>query len=536
MTLPMSSRPLRGRDETPSPQHQRRARAWQHGARLTGAGVSGVLLYLTFEPNGLWWLAPLGLAMFFAVLRGRMARAAFGYGLVAGLGMMLPLLWWTGEFVGTLAPLALATTQAVLVAVAAVAIAITSRVKGAPLWAALLWAAGETLRSVVPFGGFPWTKLAFGQVDGVFVPLVTVGSTPLVAFAVALCGFSAAELLWRMHGRRTIRHEGTSARRRGANLILVVGMLAPIVAGLAASLLVDATPTGGTVTVAAVQGNVPRAGLDFNAERRAVLDNHVRETERLAADVAAGRVSQPELVIWPENSSDIDPYANADAAAAIDRAADAIGVPILVGAVVGGDGPQPRNTMLLWEPGSGPADEIYSKRRLQPFGETMPMRDFFRLFSEEVDHAGRFVPGTDPVVLAAGPARVAIAMCYEVIFDDAVRESVLNGANLLAVPSNNATFGYSDMTFQQLAIDRVRAIEHGRSVVVATTSGVSAIIEPDGTVIAQTGMFEPATLVARVPLRTTATIADRIGPASEWLLTLAGVAALAVVVAGRRRR
>lgn len=112
---------------------------------------------------------------------------------------------------------------------------------------------------------------------------------------------------------------------------------------------------------------------------------------------------------------------------------------------------------------------------------------------------------------------------------------MVNGANLLAIPSNNATFGYSDMTFQQLAIDRVRAIEHGRSVVVATTSGVSAIIEPDGTVVAQSGMFEPATLIARVPLRTT-TIADRIGPASEWVLTLAGVAALAVAVPGRRRR
>ena len=502
------------------------------GLRWAAAVTSGIMLYLTFAPHGLWWLAPIGLAVLYLVILGQRARAGFGYGLLAGLGMMVPLLWWAGEFVGPIGSIPLAALQALLVAPATAAIAVTTRIPGAPLWAALLWVSGETLRSEVPFGGFPWGKLAFGQVDGVLLPLAAVGGTPLVGFAVALCGFSLAALV---NGGRSLRGRTTGRRALVAGFA-VAGVVTPLLAGVTARGLVSTAAEDGSVTVAAVQGNVPRAGLDFNAERRAVLDNHVRETLRLAADVRAGRVDQPDVVVWPENASDIDPYANPDAEAAIRRAVDAVGVPVLVGAVVGGGGPAPRNTVLQWEPDTGPVAE-YAKRRLQPFGETMPMRDFFRIFSDQVDRAGRFVPGENPAVLEVAAAdatmRVAVTLCYEVLFDGTVRDSILGGANLLAVPSNNATFGYTDMTYQQLAIDRFRAVEHSRSVVVPTTSGVSAIITSDGRVVDDTAMFEPATLVATVPLRSSLTISDRLGAAPQWLLTLSGIGVLLAALVRR---
>ena len=499
---------------------------------MVGAVASGVLLYISFAPHSLWWLAPVGLAVLFTVLEGRSARGGLALGMLAGLGMMLPLLWWTGEFVGPIGSLPLGILQALLIAPATAAIAVVSRVQGAPVWAALLWVAGETLRSVFPFGGFPWARLAFGQVDGVFLPLAALGGTALVSFAAALCGFSLAVLggavvaaMRRRPGRRTVVAAGLAA----------AGVVAPLVAGLLAASLVSTSAQDGVVTVAVVQGNVPQAGLDFNAERRAVLDNHVRETLRLAGGIRTGRIEQPDVVLWPENSSDIDPYTNSDAYKRIQRAAEAVGVPILVGAVVGGNSPAPRNMVLLWDHEEGPVDE-YAKRRLQPFGETMPMRDFFRIFSSQVDEAGRFVSGTEAGILSVGDARVAITMCYEVIFDDTVRDSIRNGANLLAVPSNNATFGYTDMTYQQLAIDRFRAVEHSRSVVVPTTSGVSAVVMPDGRVVAQTGMFEPATLVATLPLRSSLTLSDRLGPWPEWLITTGGVAASLVAWAYSRPR
>jgi apolipoprotein N-acyltransferase len=134
-----------------------------------------------------------------------------------------------------------------------------------------------------------------------------------------------------------------------------------------------------------------------------------------------------------------------------------------------------------------------------------------------------------------GTVRVGIATCYEVIFDDLVRQSVRSGAQLLAVPTNNATFGFTEMTYQQQAISRVRAVEHGRSVLVAATSGVSAVIDPDGTVRQETKLFTPDALVARVPVRSGTTLATRLGPAPEWALVALGVIGVvaALVMHGR---
>ncbi|QFZ20075.1 apolipoprotein N-acyltransferase [Saccharothrix syringae] len=485
--------------------------------RVVLAAAGGALVYLSFPPRTAWWLAPVGFAVLGVLLHGRRLRAGFGLGLVWGLGFTVPLLRWTGEFVGLVAWLPLALLVAVLIAVGTAVVALVSRLPGAPLWMALVWVADEALRSVFPFGGFPWGRIAFGQPEGWYLPLASVGGAPLVGFAVALTGFGLA-------------HLGRSRR------VAVPAVLVPVVAGLAVTPLVGTAPTAGTVVVAAVQGNVPRAGLDFNAQRRAVLDNHVARTLQLAEDVRQGRVPRPDLVIWPENASDIDPFRNADAAAQIQRAVEAVDAPVAVGAVLVDEGDNlPRNSVVLFEPGEG-ATDTYTKRQLQPFGETMPYRSFFRLFSEDVERAGNFQPGTDPEGFAMSRAKVAIDTCYEVAFDGVVRDSVRAGSNLIAIPTNNATFGRTEMTYQQLAMSRVRAVEHGRAVVVSATSGVSAIVLPDGSVARRTGMFTADALVAEVPLRGEATLATRLGAWPEWVMTALGLSAAAFSLAGTRRR
>ena len=323
--------------------------------------------------------------------------------------------------------------------------------------------------------------------------------------------------------------------------LLVVGVVA---GGLLAGLAGRGSGGGGQVVVALVQGNVPRAGLDFNAQRRAVLDNHAARTKQLAADVTAGRYPHPELVIWPENSSDIDPLRNADAWAEIDQAVRAIGVPILVGAVLGTDDGHTTNTAIVWDPNTGPGQR-HDKRPL-PFAESIPYRDFFRIFSPYVDRIGNFVPGHHRGAVGIGGVRVAVAICSEVVFDDLVRNGVRAGAQVLAVPTNNATFGFTDMTYQQQAISRIRAVEHGRAVLIAATSGVSAVISPDGTVEQETALFTPDALVARVPLRSGTTLATRLGSAPEWALVALGLAGVVAALmrgedvddgsAGRRLR
>ena len=196
--------------------------------------------------------------------------------------------------------------------------------------------------------------------------------------------------------------------------------------------------------VALIQGNVPRLGLDFNAQRRAVLDNHAARTHELAAAVRAGTAPQPAFVIWPENSSDIDPYRNADAAEVIDSAAQDIGVPILVGAVVLTDTPgQVYNMGIVWDPVTGPG-QTYIKRHPVPFAEYMPWRSFFRLFSDKVDllRASSW-PASAPGNLSVAGTNVGDVICFEIVEDGLVRDVVNGGAQVLVVQTNNATFGLS---------------------------------------------------------------------------------------------
>ncbi|MGA4843536.1 apolipoprotein N-acyltransferase [Streptomyces sp. G45] len=522
--------------EQPAAQPGPETRAERARRRLVPAAaavLSGVLLYLSFAPRELWWLAPFAFALGGFALHGRGPRAGFRLGLLMGLGYFLPLLSWTGVDVGPLPWLALAVAEALFLGLAGLGIAWVSRLPAWPVWAAGVWILCEAGRARFPFEGFPWGKVAFSQPSGLFLPLAALGGTPLVGFAVVLCGFGLADVVRRV---RAARREGAAPWLRDRALMAAAALtVVPVAGGAAALPLVSTEAEHGTTTVAVIQGNVPRMGLDFNAQRRAVLDHHVRETLRLAAKVRSGAVERPDLVLWPENSSDIDPYTNADAYAEIDKAVKAIGAPLSVGAVVKAEDGKPRNRQILWDPKTGPGAS-YDKRHLQPFGEYMPYRSFFRVFSSDVDRAGVFEPGTEPVVFDMAGTAVGPVTCYEAAFDDVVRDQVNEGAEILSVPSNNATFERSQMTYQQLAIDRVRAVEHGRAVLVPVTSGVSAVIRPDGTVAQRTGMFTAESLVAEVPRRSSLTPATRLGVWPEVALAALGVAGIAWAVARRRRR
>ncbi|MEU3746013.1 MULTISPECIES: apolipoprotein N-acyltransferase [Streptomyces] len=515
-TITPAPAPASGAEGSPAPGSPLR-----RFVRPATALLSGLLLFLSFPPRPLWWLALPAFALLGWTLRGRRLRAGFGLGYLAGLGFMLPLLIWTGEEVGPAPWVALAAIEALFVAAAGLGIAAVSRLPWWPFLAAGVWILAEAARARVPFGGFPWGKIAFGQADGVFLPLAAVGGTPVLGFAVALCGFGLFEVY-----RRFRAHRATGAVPRGPLAAAALAVLLPVTGAAAALPLVDDSAEDGTATVAAIQGNVPRLGLDFNSQRRAVLDNHAARTRELAEAVKAGREPQPDFVLWPENSSDIDPYANGDAADVIDGAVRAIGAPTVIGAVLAPPTGKLRNTLIQWDPERGPV-ATYDKRHVQPFGEYIPMRSFVRLFNSNVDRVSRdFGAGSEVGVFDLAGTKVGLATCYEAAFDWAVRDTVTHGAQLITVPSNNATFGRSEMTYQQLAMSRVRAVEHSRSVVVPVTSGVSAVIRPDGEIVSQTKMFTPDVLVEEVPLRSSLTPATRMGTLPEALLVALAAAGL----------
>jgi apolipoprotein N-acyltransferase len=474
--------------------------------------IAGGVLCLAFPTFNIWVAAPVALTLLALALTGARARAGFGLGLLAGLAFFVPTLQWSGIYVGSLPWLALATAEAVFFGLAGLAYAwLARRGRVRPVVFALVWVVAEGLRARAPYGGFPWLKLAFGQADAPFGRLVALGGPALVGFAIALSA-----------GLLALAVQSVVLRRGGMPLGRVV--VAPLLAvGLGASGLLVPLPTDGpTAQFLGVQGNVPRPGLDFNAERRMVLDNHVRATDDALQDVAAGRAPRPDLIVWPENASDIDPLRNADAKSEILATVQAAQAPLIVGGLLEEPTDHVSNVSLLFEPGKGNTAR-YVKRHPVPFAEYIPNRDFFRIFSKEVDLVRRDFVAGDKVGLftvqpkAAPQIRAGLAICFEVAYDDIMLDAVRAGANVLVVQTNNATFGFTAESPQQLAISRIRAMEFGRSVIHVSTVGQSALITPDGTTHQVTSLFTQAVVRGALPLRTETTLATRVGEVPEWV-------------------
>lgn len=531
----------------PPRRHLRLAAWFRHGGgagwpRTLLAVAGGLLMWLAFPPNDLVVLAPVGVAALTLALHGRVpglrrapdgvrgtARTGAWLGFLGGAAFFIPVL--TGIVkIGPDAWILLSLVEAAYLAPMGAGIALAARLPGWPVWAAGLWVAQEAARGRVPFGGFPWARLAFSQTSTPLTPYAAVAGAPLVTFLTALIGgLLAYAVLAALRARARAaaaagEGNGGGARRALAPAASVAAPLAVAGAIVGGGALIP-TPTGGDpVTVAVVQGNVPRLGLDFQGQRRAVLDNHVEATHELARRVRAGEVARPELVVWPENSSDLDPYREPDARAAIDGAVKAIGVPVLVGALTATpDGEKVENRGIVWDPRTGPGDH-YVKRHPVPFGEYVPFRDVLTRFIDRLDQIPRdFVHGTRSGVMRLGPVTVGDVICFEVAYDQEVRD--VAAGQLLVVQTNNATYGHTSLPPQQIAMSRLRAVEHGRTILVAATSGISAIVAPDGRMIDRSAEFVRDLQVATVPARTATTPSDRMGAAPEWAMAALGVLA-----------
>ncbi len=491
--------------------------------RLALAAASGLLLVLAFEPVAAGAVVPVALLGFGAVTRGVRVRAGFGYGLVFGACFYFPHIWWMKESNGLVAWLALAAIEAAFLGLAGAGAALVHRLRWWPVWVALVWTAVEVTRSEQPFSGMPWGRLGFAAIDTPFAPLLTyVGITGVTLVVVALSMFVLRVLVTR----------GAEQRLAAVAALVVAG------AALLPLAVPYELPVTGSATVAAVQGNVPGRGNDVLADPAGLTRNHVDATLALAADVAAGRVPAPDFVLWPENSTARDPFLDLETNAGIREAVAAIGVPVVVGGLVD-DGPDHvRNQGIVWDPVTGPGQR-YTKWHPVTMGEYIPWRPLFdRLGMTQSGQLAR-IPrdmraGDETEPLRLGPARVADAICFDVAYDNGIAAQIENGADLLAVQTSNATFIFTGQVDQQFALTRARAVESGKTTVVASTNGISGIIAADGTVLAATDRRVQEVLVDRVPLRDGVTPGTRMGMLLR--ATVRPAALLVVLVALVRRR
>jgi apolipoprotein N-acyltransferase len=505
---------------------------------LLTALAGGLALAAAFPPAGIWPLAAVGPALLTVALWQQRARVAFAASCVFGLAFFFPLLSWlvnVAWYVWT----ALAVAESVIFAVLAIGLWLLLRLRAWPVATAGWWVAAEAVRDRWPWGGFPWGRLVMSQATAPTVRWVAIAGPPALSFLVALTGGCLA---WLLIGSSSAGLRGQSPAR--VRLWPAVALAASAALACSGALLPadQATPGEPTATVAAIQGNVPHAkNLPDLWRATTVTQNHAAATEELAARVRSGLAPEPDVVVWPENSTDLDPEYDPFIFNTIATAVAAIHRPVLVGAVL--QDPV-RNAGQLWLPGKGPV-AAYIKRRLVPFGEVMPFRSLISKITSlpSTLEPVNFTPGHSAVVFHLGKVRLGDVICYEVGFDGLVSSEIAAGANLLAVQTNDADFeidGQTGETLQQLAMARIRAIEHNRAVVVASTTGISAVIAPDGQLLTSTRTWTRAEIEARVPLRSSTTLADHLGGWPEAVIAWATVAALGWVIRqqiqGRRKR
>jgi apolipoprotein N-acyltransferase len=485
------------------------------GLALLISVAGGLALYASFPPVDIWPLAAIGPGLLVVALAGRSLRGSFACGLAFGLAFFVPLLSWLINE-AWYAWVALAAAVTVIFAVLAIGQRLLLRLPCWPAAVAGWWVTVEGVRDRWPYA-FPWGRLAMSQSIAPDVRWVAIGGAPFLTFLVALTG---AMITW------AVLAVLASRGARWVRPVLAAGVTAGLV--LAGGLL-PVDPTGGTPTaqVAAIQGDVPRArNLPQQLNDSEVTQNHAVATMSLAARVKAGARPAPAIVIWPENSTDLDPFEYSFIYNEIATAVADIGRPVLVGEVL--QNPE-RNVGQLWLPGRGPTT-LYVKRQLVPFGEYIPFRGLISSFSSLPSlQPVNFTAGHRAVVFDVGKIKLGDVICYEVGFDNLVRSEVTAGANLLAVQSNDADFEIDNQlgeTEEQTAMARIRAIESDRAVVYASTTGESTIIAPDGALIAHSGIWRQAELDARVPLVSYRTLADRVGAWPEYVIILLTALAL----------
>ncbi|GHH77569.1 apolipoprotein N-acyltransferase [Promicromonospora soli] len=532
------------------------------------AVTGGLILWSAFPDAGVWPAAFVAVAVLYWSLGRDNAWWNFLVGFLFGITFFLPHLWWAHESTETAPWIAVATVESLFLALFG---ALWTWVRRAPFlrrrgwWLAaafaVLYVAVEQLRAEFPFGGFPWGRLAWAMAGTPTGRAAWLGGTVavslLVAFAGVLLALAVAGLVRAARRRsRQTQAEGQHSvlpevgRSVGALALGAAVAVAPLVLPLPTSASAGAveTPEGnevydagsdlaedGQLWAGAVQGDVGEPGLGAFANRAEVLNNHLEGTYTLAEDYAG----ELDVVLWPENGSDLDPQTAPDVAHGLDEASKAVGAPILVGAQEFPETGGRYNVLLMWQAGNGVIGR-YAKQHPAPFGEYIPMRSFLRLLSDQVDRVTTdMIPGVNPPVvdvpsrLGQGDYRLGTIICFEVAYDEIIRDAVVEGAQVLVIPTNNASFGFTAESTQQLAMSRMQAITTGRAAVQISTVGVSGVITPDGTVVRRTGLFTADEFVTNLPLRSSITPAVAAGYWPGWVVGgLAGVLLVAGVVGG----
>jgi apolipoprotein N-acyltransferase len=503
--------------------------------RIVVVLLAGVALGLSWQPYGLWPLLLVGVPALTLAVRGARPLVAVGLGYLFGLTMLTLAISWV-HVLGIWIAVLLIIFMALFFGLLGLALTLVSRLPWWPLAAACCWVLIEYAYSRIPLGGFGWTRIAYAAVDtplAGFFPIIGVAG---VSFVVALIGQLIA---WAI---LTLWSAGRERPARRSHLIIAAALTIGLGLLGSALRLYQVEPEvgpAGSVRVGIVQGNIPGRGIEAMGRARSVTNNHLSETIQLMTKARLGEVPEPDFVLWPENSTDIDPTVDPLTRLTVQAAVDVAGRPILIGAVMQGPGVDERQTAALWWDPEREVVARYDKQNLVPFGEWIPFRAQLLPLIPLLQQVGaQSIAGTGPGVLdvavAGRPIKIGDVICFELAYDQTLYRSLIGGAQVMMVQSNNATYGGTGQIEQQFAITRARAMESRREIAVATTNSVSGFITRDGVVAERTQEFTAQSMVVDMPLRSALTPAIRVAPWLERGLALLAILACLAAALGSR--
>jgi apolipoprotein N-acyltransferase len=462
-------------------------------------------LHLAFPRTNVWWLVPVALTVLFATWRALPPRAAALNGYLCGLIFFTLSFAWFGETAGALLgpfgfiiDLGPSVFEAIAFAAAAFVTSYAARRVPPPL-APLIGAAAFTTAEWMRSSGF--LGVPFGQLG---LPLVDSPLRPIAAFAggyglTFIATVTAAYVAAAIVERRV---------RVYAGAVVVAAVALTILAWWAwPARTLSAAPM---LRVAAVQGNIPQAIKATDGARRLAFQRYVAMTAALAPQ-------HPQFVLWPETVMLTDLNADTAARQRFAQLAREIDAQIGVGTFLIDPATGATYNTIVYFDRHGDVSTNVRKRQLVPFAEFLPLPDFLRAIPA-VNEIGHLTPGSgtqvDPVFNAG------TLICWESIFGDVAADEVRAGAQFFAVSTDDAWFGSSDGPAQHAQATTLRAVETGRWIVRAASTGISGIIGPDGDWRARSAL-ETQTVVVGELGPPVATFYPHMGPYPIGIATLA---------------
>lgn len=457
--------------------------------QIIRAVLAGLAIWSGFAPAQFWPATFVGVALLFSAISDQPLFTRWYLSFATGLAFFLPLLHWSSTYVGAVPWLILGFGQALIFSIIALP-PIKRDLTGVFAFSAAFLLM-EIIRMKFPFGGFGWGRVGFTQVEALTYLYPFIG--------IAGVGFLVAVL---------------SAAIAMRPIFVLIAL--PI---FAINLFVpNETPdSNDEFRVIAVQGGVDDLGLDFNNRAMRVLQRHINATPRNQS---------ADLIIWPENSVDVDPATNSLAQNKLQKLLSELDAPLLAG-VVEQSFLGPKNSSLLY---NGSADVVarYVKQDLAPFGEYIPLRKVAESISPFAAQVRDFQAGDKWSAFDINGWSFQSFICFEILDDDHIRAGAEN-MNFLIAQTNNATFGRSAQAAQQLQITQARAAELGKDFAVVSTTGFTAQIDSRGQITERLPQFEPGALEMRIQRQTEDSLTSQIG-SQTWVL----IAGLVLLLSLRR--